>query len=102
MKIIVGLGNPGDKYAANRHNTGFMALDYFAAQNQLEDFNKAGKYKAETIEYTLGKEKALLIKPVAFMNLSGDIVQQATSYHKQSANDVLVIYDDLDLKFGII
>lgn len=102
MKLIVGLGNPGDKYKNNRHNTGFMALDYFANQNQLNTFKSASKYKAETLEHTLGREKAILVKPHSFMNLSGEVVKQIANYHKLHPRDVLVVYDELALNFGTI
>ena len=98
MKIIVGLGNPGLKYAANRHNVGFMALDMLAHKLGWE-FGKS-KHHALIAEGHLNGEKVLLLKPQTFMNLSGEAVYDAVQYYDVPWENVLVIYDDMDLLPG--
>ena len=107
MKIIVGLGNPGDEYKNTRHNTGFMAVDYLRKQlgedDNFSDFAFDKKAKAEISSGAVGKEKVLLAKPQTFMNSSGQAVQQLVNFYKlDSEQDLLLIYDDLDLPLGEI
>jgi peptidyl-tRNA hydrolase, PTH1 family len=98
MKLFVGLGNPGAKYAGNRHNIGFMALDRIAADHGFGPWRRA--FKAEVAEGRLGREKVLLIKPQTFMNLSGEAVQAAMAFYKAPLADVTVFHDELDLAPG--
>lgn len=98
MKIIAGLGNPGLKYAANRHNVGFMAVDMLAQKLGWE-FSKT-KHNAEIAEGHYKGEKIILLKPQTFMNLSGESVADAVNYYDISWQDVLMIYDDMDLLPG--
>ncbi|SFG37076.1 peptidyl-tRNA hydrolase [Halobacillus alkaliphilus] len=100
MKCIVGLGNPGKKYAKTRHNIGFMILDELVKQNQwsLEQTKFRGIY---TTEHVNG-EKILLLKPQTFMNLSGESLVQFMNFFDLEADDILVVYDDLDLPPGKI
>jgi peptidyl-tRNA hydrolase, PTH1 family len=95
MKLFVGLGNPGAKYAANRHNIGFMALDRIAADHGFGPWKRA--YQGLLCEGRLGGEKILLLKPETFMNLSGQSVQAAVQFHKIDLADVTVFHDELDL-----
>jgi peptidyl-tRNA hydrolase, PTH1 family len=98
MKLIVGLGNPGPKYAGNRHNIGFMALDRIAGDHSFGPWKRA--FKGLVSEGRLGPEKVILLKPETFMNLSGEAVQAAMAYHKITPADVIVLHDELDLAPG--
>jgi len=97
--LIVGLGNPGDKYAQNRHNVGFMALDYIALREHTA-INKL-RFKALTGECTFGGKKVLLLKPQTFMNLSGESVREAAAFYKIPPQNVLVIFDDINFTPGV-
>lgn len=100
MKWIVGLGNPGTQYAKTRHNVGFMALDELAAQNGIS-FNQS-KCKSVIGEGVIGGVKTVLIKPMTFMNLSGEAVRAYMDYYKVKLEDMIVVYDDLDTEIGKI
>nr|WP_272212103.1 aminoacyl-tRNA hydrolase [Marinicella sp. W31]MDC2878003.1 aminoacyl-tRNA hydrolase [Marinicella sp. W31] len=95
MFIIAGLGNPGGQYAGNRHNIGFMAVDVIADKNRFSPWT--AKFKGLISEGSLAGEKALLIKPQTFMNLSGESVGEVLRFYKLTVADLLVIYDELDL-----
>lgn len=98
MKLWVGLGNPGAKYAGNRHNIGFMALDRIASDHGFGPWKKA--FHGLAAEGRLGGDKVLLLKPETFMNLSGQAVQAALAFHKLALADVTVFHDELDLAPG--
>ncbi|WP_099864517.1 aminoacyl-tRNA hydrolase [Pararhizobium haloflavum] len=98
MQIIAGLGNPGARYAGNRHNIGFMAVDEIARANGFSPWSK--KFKAEIAEGELGGEKVLLLKPQTFMNVSGEAVGEAIRFYKLGPDALTVIYDELDLQAG--
>lgn len=98
MQIFVGLGNPGAKYAGNRHNIGFMAVDRIAADHGLGPWK--AKFQGEIAEGTLGGQKVLLLKPMTFMNLSGQSVGEAMRFYKLTPGDVTVFHDELDLAPG--
>ena len=98
MKLWVGLGNPGGKYAGNRHNIGFMALDSVADDHGFGPWKS--KFQAEISEGRLGSEKVLLLKPQTFMNLSGQSVGEAMRFYKLTPDDVTVFHDELDLAPG--
>ena len=98
MQIFVGLGNPGGKFAYNRHNIGFMALDRLAEAHGFAPWKQ--KFQAQISEGRFGSEKALLLKPQSFMNLSGQAVGEAIRFYKTQANDVTVFHDELDLAPG--
>ena len=95
MKLIVGLGNPGAKYARNRHNIGFMALDEIAAAHGFSPWR--GKFQGQVSEGRVGAEKVILLKPETFMNLSGQSVGEAMRYLKLTPADVIVFHDEIDL-----
>ena len=97
MKLIVGLGNPGEKYQKSRHNVGFILLDKFAADNNL-NWRKVERFNSEVADYSNG----LLIKPQTFMNNSGDAVSKLVNFYKISLNDLIIIHDDVDLPLGAI
>ncbi|WP_454850164.1 aminoacyl-tRNA hydrolase [Rhizobium binxianense] len=98
MLIIAGLGNPGSKYAGNRHNIGFMAVDAIHRRHSFSPWSK--KFRAEVAEGELGGEKVLLMKPQTFMNLSGESVGEAMRFYKLQPADLVAIYDELDLPAG--
>jgi PTH1 family peptidyl-tRNA hydrolase len=98
MKLFIGLGNPGAKYAMNRHNIGFMALDEIAATHNFTPWRK--KFQGQVSEGVLGGEKVILLKPETFMNRSGQSVGEAVRFYKTAISDVTVFHDELDLAPG--
>lgn len=98
MLLFAGLGNPGAKYANNRHNVGFMAADAIARRHSFSPWTK--KFQAEIAEGRIGTEKVLLIKPQTFMNLSGQSVGEALRFYKLTPADVTVFYDEIELPGG--
>jgi PTH1 family peptidyl-tRNA hydrolase len=98
MKLIVGLGNPGSKYAGNRHNIGFMALDRIAADHGFAPWK--AKHQGSVTEGRLGTERVVLLKPETFMNNSGQSVQAAMRFYKLEPSDVIVFHDEIDLAPG--
>lgn len=102
MKIIVGLGNPGKEYENSRHNAGWMVLDELHKELQAEPFKEEKKFKALVGTATLEDEKLLLVKPLTFMNLSGEAVQSIAAFYKVPPEKIFCVYDDLDTPFGSI
>ncbi|MBQ8426456.1 MAG: aminoacyl-tRNA hydrolase [Clostridia bacterium] len=100
MKLIVGLGNPDDKYKNTFHNLGFMAVDIIAEKLGVE-FAKQ-KCRALVVETKIGREKVILAKPLTYMNLSGESVRELVSFYKIDLNNLIVIYDDYDIEKGVI
>src|SRR5262245_46799282 len=98
MKLVVGLGNPGPKYAGTRHNVGFDVVDYLAAGPSCSAFRE--KFEAFVAELKEGDETILLMKPLTFMNLSGRAVRAALDFYKLSVDQVLVVCDDFNLPLG--
>jgi PTH1 family peptidyl-tRNA hydrolase len=98
MLLFAGLGNPGAKYAENRHNVGFMAADAIARRHSFSPWSK--KFQADVAEGMLGGEKVLLIKPLTFMNRSGQAVGEALRFYKLEASAVTVFYDEIELAAG--
>ncbi|EEX08248.1 peptidyl-tRNA hydrolase [Ruegeria lacuscaerulensis ITI-1157] len=98
MKLFVGLGNPGAKYARNRHNIGFMAVDAIADAHGFGPWRS--KFQGEVSEGRLGREKVLLLKPMTYMNRSGQSVGEAMRFYKLDSTDVTVFHDELDLAPG--
>ncbi len=98
MLIIAGLGNPGAKYAGNRHNIGFMAVDAIQHRAGFSPWSK--KFRAEISEGEIDAEKVLLMKPQTFMNLSGESVGEAMRFYKLTPANIVAIYDELDLAPG--
>jgi PTH1 family peptidyl-tRNA hydrolase len=98
VRLIVGLGNPGARYARNRHNVGFMAADAIALRYGFPAFRS--RFKGELGEGTIGGERRLLLKPQTFMNISGESVLAAASFYKIPPGEIVVIHDELDLKPG--
>ena len=104
MKLIIGLGNPGEKYTNTRHNVGFLVLDKLqATNNKLQDFRLENQFKAEVTQTGgIGEDRVILVKPQTFMNLSGEAVSKIMQYYKIGCDDIVVICDDLDLPLGTI
>ncbi|CAM3096373.1 aminoacyl-tRNA hydrolase [Paenibacillus sediminis] len=100
MKWIVGLGNPGSEYEKTRHNVGFMAIDRLADRHGISV--KQNKCKALIGEGNIGGSKVVLIKPMTYMNLSGESVRAFMDYYKASIDDLIVVYDDMDTAIGKI
>lgn len=100
MKLIVGLGNPGPEYAETRHNAGFMALDIIKEHLEFPDFKPDANLKAEISSGQIEDQKIILAKPLTFMNLSGRAIQNIVQFYKIDPEDIIVIYDDVDLPFG--
>ena len=98
MKLIVGLGNPGAKYAGNRHNIGFMALDRIADDHGFSAWR--GKFQGALADGRLGSEKVALLKPETFMNNSGQSVGEALRFFKLDPDDIWVFHDEIDLAPG--
>ena len=99
MKLIVGLGNPGEKYENTSHNIGFMVIDYLAEQFEITNFRE--KFQGLIGEAVVNDEKIMLLKPQTFMNLSGNSIKEVVSFYKLDIEeDVVVVFDDMDLKLG--
>jgi peptidyl-tRNA hydrolase, PTH1 family len=98
MLLFVGLGNPGAKYAGNRHNIGFMAADEIVRRHSFSSWRK--KFNADVAEGTLAGEKVLVLKPQTYMNESGRAVGEAVRFHDIDLTQVYVFYDELDLEPG--
>lgn len=100
MKLIVGLGNPWDKYMKTKHNIGFVAIDYFL--QGIADFSYDNKIGGEVASSLFEWEKVYFLKPMEFMNKSGDAVQRLAHFYKIEAKDILVLHDEIDLAIGVV
>ena len=98
MLLIVGLGNPGPKYAGNRHNIGFLAVEEIARRQSFGPWRR--KFQGEVAEGFLGGEKVLILKPMTYMNEFGRSVGEAVRFFQLAPEDVAVLHDELDLPFG--
>ena len=98
MQIFVGLGNPGAKYANNRHNIGFMAVDRIASDHGFGPWRS--KFQGSISEGRFGSERIVLLKPKTFMNLSGQSVAAAMKFYKSEPSEITVFHDELDLAPG--
>ncbi len=100
MKIIAGLGNPGREYENTKHNVGFMTLDILADKLGIEI--RKLRFKALIGEGRIGTEKVILVKPQTYMNLSGESLREIVSFYKIEMEDLIVIYDDIDIPVGTL
>ena len=98
--LVAGLGNPGPSYAGNRHNAGYLAADVLAARAGVRF--RAGKFHAATAEGRVAGFGVIIVKPLTFMNDSGISVAGVSGYHRLDPEHIVVIHDDLDLRFGTI
>ena len=95
MLLFVGLGNPGAKYAHNRHNVGFMIADEIARRHGFAPWRR--RFQGETAEGTLERERIILLKPMTYMNDSGQAVQEASAFFKLAPNEIAVFHDEIEL-----
>src|SRR5689334_17153676 len=100
MKLVAGLGNPGPRYQNSRHNIGFQVVDLLAEAHDAAKWSS--KFDGLVCEISLGAEKVLLLKPMTFMNLSGQSVRKAIDYLKIAIEDVLIVCDDFSLPLGVL
>lgn len=98
MKLIVGLGNPGDKYSQTRHNVGWLFIDYLSKVYNVEI--KKNMCDALVGETRVNGEKVVFAKPITFMNLSGNSVSKLKQWYKLENKDILIVFDDIDIPFG--
>lgn len=98
MRLVVGLGNPGPRYARNRHNVGFMAIDAIVRRHGISGFRS--RFKGEIAEGSIGGERRLLLKPQTFMNDSGESVAATARFFKLLPSEIIVIHDEIDLRPG--
>lgn len=98
MRLLVGLGNPGERYAGNRHNIGFMIVDAIAHRHEVSPWRR--RFHGLIAEGQVGREQVLLLKPETYMNDSGRAVAAAMNYYKLKASDVAVIQDEIELPPG--
>ena len=98
MKLIVGLGNPDKEYEKTRHNVGFMVMDRLADVLNVSIDNK--KFKGEYVKFKYHGEDVILLKPMTYMNNSGESVIQVMNYFKIDVDDLLIVYDDMDMPVG--
>lgn len=101
MKLVVGLGNPGNEYNNTRHNIGFELLDFIADKEGLS-FKESKKFNSLECEININGEKVFLVKPLSYMNLSGTVVGKYVNFYNIDSSDILIIHDDLDMEFGKI
>ncbi|HSX42476.1 MAG TPA: aminoacyl-tRNA hydrolase [Candidatus Saccharimonadales bacterium] len=98
--LIVGLGNPGEEYAKNRHNIGFICIDDFAGKNSFDPWMAKKDLKCELTQATIGDTRIILCKPQTFMNLSGEALQAVQHFYKLTNEQTIVVHDELDINFG--
>jgi PTH1 family peptidyl-tRNA hydrolase len=98
IKLIVGLGNPGQEYEKTRHNAGFLFLDYLYSGAWLNE----PRFNGQTAALSVGNEQIRLLKPMTFMNRSGQAVGNMARYYKINADEILVVHDELDFKTGVV
>ena len=98
--MIVGLGNPGKEYEKTRHNAGFIIIDYYAKEKNLDDFKS--KFNGLYTTFVHNNETVIILKPQSYMNLSGTVIKKFASFYKIKPEDIFVIHDDLDLPVGKI
>lgn len=97
MKLVVGLGNPGNAYKKTRHNVGYQLIDLYLANNKIKE-----KFEPKFEGFISEHNKTIFLKPTTYMNLSGNSIYKVMNYYKIAIEDILVIVDDLNLEFGMI
>ena len=100
MKLVVGLGNPGKEYEKTRHNVGFMVIDNYIEHINISDNEWKKKFNSLYLQTDIRGEKVIFMKPLTYMNLSGQAVKEVVDYFKIDISDILVVSDDLDLLVG--
>ena len=102
MKLIIGLGNSGEKYIKTRHNLGFIVTEELAEKIKVDNWKEEKQFKADIAQGIYNNEKIILAKPQTFMNNSGNSVKSIADYYKINSENILVIHDDIDLELGEI
>ena len=102
MILVIGLGNPGEKYEKTRHNIGWEVLDKFKNKNDFQSWEEDKKTKAMISKGMFDKKEVQLIKPLTFMNLSGEAIKNLINYYKIKPEEMIVVHDDMDIEFGKI
>lgn len=101
IKLLVGLGNPGQKYSKTRHNAGFLLLDELVVEKGVL-FSRQGRFFGDVAEMRIGSDRMYLLKPDTFMNRSGQSVAALINYYKIKPDEVLVVHDELDFEVGLM
>ena len=99
MYMVVGLGNPGAKYVNTRHNIGFDALDAFCSKHDIK-LKSSRRFRADTGKGRVGGEKVIAVKPMTYMNLSGEAVLEIADYYDIENENIIVVYDDISMETG--
>lgn len=99
-KLIIGLGNPDEEYQNTRHNVGFMFLDYLVKKIDANDFAEDKKHNALISKSKIEKTPIILVKPLCYVNKSGEVVSKLAKFYKIKPADIIVVQDDLDIEFG--
>lgn len=99
MRLIIGLGNPGEEYKNTRHNVGFGVVDVIVRKNEA-GFSFEKKFNAEVAKARLGDKPIILAKPHTFVNKSGEAVRKLKLFYKTKPADIIIVHDDLDIEFG--
>ena len=102
LKVIIGLGNPDEEYVGTRHNVGFMMLDYVAKKNDGGEFELDKKINALSTKAKIDTIPVVLLKPLTFVNKTGEVAIKAKNLYKAKPEDIILIHDDLDIEFGNI
>jgi len=100
--LVVGLGNPGKECVLTRHNLGFMCTEHFATNQDFPDWINKKDFQCEFTQSTIGQHRIILIKPTTFMNNSGEAVHKVSQFYRIAPDQILAIYDELDIDFGQI
>lgn len=100
--VVAGLGNPGQEYEQTRHNAGFLALDNLQEKFRFDEFQEEKKFQAMISRGTINERKIILLKPLTFMNASGESIRALLSFYKLSPHELIVIHDDVDLTPGTL
>ena len=100
MKLVVGLGNPGDEYAKTRHNVGWLFLEYLEEKYGFKINNKIKAADSMVGQTYINNEKVVFAKPLTYMNLSGNAVQKLKKWYNLEDKDIIIIFDDIDIPFG--
>lgn len=100
IRIVAGLGNPGSRYTDTRHNIGFAALDWYASDRRLGNWRSGDGI--EWLEGTVGTKKIFFVKPLTFMNRSGEPLQRFMNYHKITGPELVVVHDEVDIPLGSV
>jgi len=102
VKLVVGLGNPGSQYQLTRHNVGFRVLDKFVSENLNSGVDWKKRHFSFLIQSFLEGQRIIFAKPLTYMNLSGKAIKEIVNYYRVDKNDILVVYDDINLPLGRI